>query len=280
MISFFEKRKVSGSSLSVRVCAADCMLAGGVTDLVESELCGGESLSSCLEHDGQQFSVQLVPGVRSGTPTASSTRTTTRGAATQQTATPSSASRASNNTQKDSGTPTSNARHSSRTRTTTTGQSSNTPRRDNADKFNNGVKQAKRGGDKKKYTTSEACELSKPGLDFLSDFMATPTQRWFGLKQYILLRALGREGQGEMGIDQLLWATTVAAGNCNCSVPVLVSCDWDGLDSEGGELERGRHRVGGGATCKGYSTPGAKRVACSVRFQSALTYEVRRAAGI
>lgn len=104
----------------------------------------------------------------------------------------------------------------------------------------------------------------------------TPIQRWFGLKQYILLRALGHEGGGGMGIDQLLWATTVASGNCECSIPVLVSCDWDGLDREEKDGEgAGMGGRWGGASCKGYSAPGSKGVACSVRFQTASTEKVR-----
>lgn len=113
----------------------------------------------------------------------------------------------------------------------------------------------------------------------------TPLHRWFGLKQYVLLRALGEKSGHQstgMGADQLLWATTVAAGNCKCSVPVLVSCDWDGLvdddegthggDGDGGDDGRA---VQSGASCKGYSAPGGKGVACSVRFQTAWTEKVK-----
>ena len=76
-----------------------------------------------------------------------------------------------------------------------------------------------------------------------------------------------------MGVDQLLWTTTLAAGNCHCSVPVLVSCDWDGLVDEHGASGGG---VQSGASCKGYSAPGSKGVACSVRFQTAWTEKVKR----
>lgn len=122
-----------------------------------------------------------------------------------------------------------------------------------------------------------ACELENRHLDFDrgGKYVTTPVQRWFGLKQYVLLRALGQSGAGGMDVDQLLWATTVAAGNCKCSIPVLVSCDWDGLDGDNGVGGGGRE-MRGGASCKGYSAPGSKGVSCSVRFQTASTVNVRR----
>ena len=91
-----------------------------------------------------------------------------------------------------------------------------------------------------------------------------------------------------MTLDQLLWATTVAAGNCKCSIPMLVSCDWDGLDcersegrTEGSDGDGGGGGAGGGemrsgASCKGYSVPGSEGVACSVLFQTEWTAKVRR----
>lgn len=125
---------------------------------------------------------------------------------------------------------------------------------------------------------SEACELGNRHLDFaggaeaMGEAVVTPLHRWFGLKQYVLLRALGEgAGQSGTGVDQLLWTTTVAAGNCQCSLPVLVSCDWDGLVDEQGSAGGG---VQSGASCKGYSSPGSKGVACSVRFQTAWTEKV------
>ena len=85
-----------------------------------------------------------------------------------------------------------------------------------------------------------------------------------------------------MTLDQLLWATTVAAGNCKCSVPMLVSCDWNGLDcersdggaegSDGGDGSAGGGEMRSGAGCKGYSAPGSEGVACSVLFQTCLLY--------
>lgn len=125
---------------------------------------------------------------------------------------------------------------------------------------------------------SEACELGDRKLDFAScaevmgEATITPLHRWFGLRQCVLLRALGEGGQAGIGVDQLLWTTTVAAGNCQSSVPVLVSCDWDGLVDEQGSASGG---VQSGASCKGYSAPGSKGVACSVRFQTTWTDKVR-----
>ena len=88
-----------------------------------------------------------------------------------------------------------------------------------------------------------------------------------------------------MTLDQLLWATTVAAGNCKCSVPMLVSCDWNGLDcersdggaegSDGGDGSAGGGEMRSGAGCKGYSAPGSEGVACSVLFQTQWTAKVR-----
>lgn len=138
------------------------------------------------------------------------------------------------------------------------------------------------GSNNNSRATSDACELGNPHLDFDrgggggggGQSVSTPLQRWFGLRQYVLLRALGQSNEsGGMDVDQLLWATTVAAGNCKCSVPVLVSCGWDGLDRDSGG-GRGEG-VGGGASCKGYSAPGSKGVSCSVRFQTASTANVR-----
>eukprot|EP00903_Cladosiphon_okamuranus_P018811 g17303.t1 len=126
----------------------------------------------------------------------------------------------------------------------------------------------------KATAASKACELGDRQLDFAccaevkGEATITPLHRWFGLRQCVLLRALGERGHAGMGIDQLLWTTTVAAGNCQSSVPVLVSCDWDGLVEEPGSAGGG---VQSGASCKGYSAPGSKGVACSVRFQTAWT---------
>lgn len=126
----------------------------------------------------------------------------------------------------------------------------------------------------KNGSASAACELENRGLDFSGQAAAvTPPQRWFGLKQYVLLRALGETGTAGMDVDKLLWAMTVASGNCKSSVPVLVSCDWDGLDTEGSGGDGGKE-MGSGSSCKGYSAPGSKGVACSVRFQTAWTEKV------
>ncbi|CAM9893992.1 unnamed protein product, partial [Ectocarpus sp. 13 AM-2016] len=179
------------------------------------------SYSQCLEHDGQLFSIQLVPPPDQLTVTAA-----------------------------DEAPPTTTTATTAETPPTTTA----TPNR----------------------TASAACQLEDRRLDFAvggGETTNTPLHRWFGLKQYVLVRALGQGGSPGMGVDHLLWATTVAAGNCKCSVPVLVSCDWDGLvddDSSGGVV------VQSGASCKGYSTPGSKGVACSVRFQTAWTEKPSR----
>lgn len=131
-------------------------------------------------------------------------------------------------------------------------------------------------------TSSLACELDNRFLDFGAGDGTSLLHRWFGLRQYVLLRALRQDGAEEMSLDQLLSAATVAAGNCNISVPMLVSCDWDSLDAEedsrgGDEDEDGeglRSGMGGSASCKGYSAPGCKGVACSVRFHTAVACEV------
>lgn len=191
------------------------------------------SFSRCLEHDGQLFSIQLVPPPDQLTVTAAAEAPPTT-PATRKTAT-------------TAGTPPTTATTAATPPTTTA-----TPNR----------------------TASAACQLEDRRLDFAvggGETTNTPLHRWFGLKQYVLVRALGQGGSPGMGVDHLLWATTVAAGNCKCSVPVLVSCDWDGLvddDSSGGGV------VQSGASCKGYSTPGSKGVACSVRFQAAWTEKV------
>lgn len=183
------------------------------------------SYSRCLEHDGQLFSIQLVPPPDQLTVTAAAE------------APPATAA-----------TPPTTTANTAETSPTTTA----TPNR----------------------TASAACQLEDRRLDFAvvgGETTNTPLHRWFGLKQYVLVRALGQGGSPGMGVDHLLWATTVAAGNCKCSVPVLVSCDWDGLvddDSSGGVV------VQSSASCKGYSTPGSKGVACSVRFQTAWTEKV------
>lgn len=190
------------------------------------------SYSRTLEHDGQLFSIQLVPPPDQILPSTTNTNTNTN---------INIAARA------PSSTPT-------------------TPRPTLA----TAAIPAK--------TVSEACELGNRHLDFASgaevmgETIVTPLHRWFGLKQYVLLRALGEGGQAGMGVDQLLWTTTVAAGNCQCSVPVLVSCDWDGLVDEQGSA--GGAAAQSGASCKGYSAPGSKGVACSVRFQTAWTEKV------
>lgn len=167
--------------------------------------------SRCLEHDGQLFSIQLVPAV-------SSDKTSVPVSRVPPTPTPTATS-----------SPISGA-------------------------------------------ASSACDLENHSLDFCPSGLITPLQRWFGLKWYVLVRALRQNGVAGIGIDQLLWATTVATSNCKCSIPVLVSCDWDGLDCE--EEDKGGV-MKGGAACKGYSAPGCKGVACSVRFQSAVTEKVR-----
>lgn len=67
---------------------------------------------------------------------------------------------------------------------------------------------------------------------------------------------------------------------------MLVSSDWDGLESEGAVGDaggggggwgggRGGSGMGSSASCKGYSAPGSKGVACSVRFHTALAQQVR-----
>lgn len=202
-------------------------------------------LSKCLEHDGQLFSLQLVPGARMDI---SKTRVT-RSASVGQTAAMMLPS---------------------------------TP-------------EATRGKDS---TVSAACDLENRRVDFSVEVGATPLQRWFGLEQYILLRSLGPGEVEGMSLDQLLSAVTIAAGNSKCSVPLLVSCDWDGLDydpAEEGDEEEGQEEeghgdvaregdrlenvwdlrdVGGDATCKGYSAPGSKGVACSVRFETAVAVKV------
>ncbi|CAN0428362.1 unnamed protein product, partial [Ascophyllum nodosum] len=129
-------------------------------------------------------------------------------------------------------------------------------------------------------TVSRACDLDNPSVDFAADGRVTPPQRWFGLRQYVLVRGLGRAGANSISDDQLLWAATLAAASCRCSIPVLVSCDWDGIEGaegfggERGIAGEGRGGVGaggGGASCKGYSAPGSKGTACSVRFQTSWT---------
>ena len=99
----------------------------------------------------------------------------------------------------------------------------------------------------------------------------------------MLVRGLGRAGANSISDDQLLWAATLAAASCRCSIPVLVSCDWDGIEGaegfggERGIAGEGRGGVGaggGGASCKGYSAPGSKGTACSVRFQTSWTDQV------
>lgn len=181
------------------------------------------SYSRCLEHDGQLFSIQVVPppdprAAPHGDPPTSPTANTPA--------------------HKTPTTPTSPA-------------------------------------PKENRTVSAACHLEDRRLDFTGygDPFVTPLHRWFGLKQYVLLRALGQGGLPGMGLDQLLWAMTLAAGNCKCSVPVLVSCDWDGLVEE--EAGGGGASGQSGASCRGYSAPGSKGVACSVRFQTAWTEKVR-----
>lgn len=201
------------------------------------------SYSRCLEHDGQLFSIQLVP------PPAKH------------------AAAADHSTHNDGG---------------GDGDGDNTPTPPRASQ------QAATAP--KNRTASAACGLEERQLDFAAGAGAgggcgeagiTPLHRWFGLKQYVLLRSLGESGESTgMGADQLLWATTVAAGNCKCSVPVLVSCDWDGLVDEDGPPEGGSGgddggTVQSGASCKGYSAPGGKGVACSVSFQTAWTQKVK-----
>eukprot|EP00752_Nemacystus_decipiens_P004283 g3912.t1 len=210
-----------------RACGTDLVVSNEAAASGSPPMC---SYSRTLEHDGQLFSIQLVPAPDHVLPSTTTTTTTSTTTARAPEYAPT------------------------------------TPRAKLAATTTAAVPEI--------ATASEACELRNRQLDFAScaevmgDATITPLHRWFGLKQYVLLRALGEGGQAGMGVDQLLWTTTVAAGNCQCSVPVLVSCDWDGLVDEHGAAGGG---VQSGASCKGYSAPGSKGVACSVRFQTAWT---------
>lgn len=145
------------------------------------------------------------------------------------------------------------------------------PRPDNTTSSTRRAKQTKDNS----TTVSAACELENRRLDFAeAEGDYTPLQRWFGLKQYVLLRTLGQSGTAGMSVDQLLSTTTMASGNCKCSIPVLVSSDWDGLDREG-EGDDGLGEMENAVSCKGYSAPDNMGVACSVRFQTGWTEEVR-----
>lgn len=206
--------------------------------------------SKCLEHDGQLFSIQLMPA-------AHIRRTMNLAVARieqqQHRQSPLHATPATTNTV-------------TRTRAKAGGTDKLATKSTNITKISE---------NNSKSAASNACDLANRSLDFHAIPNISPIQRWFGLKQYILLRALGHESSGAMGIDQILWAITIAAGNCECSIPVLVSCDWDGLDKEEDVCAAGVGvGIGGGASCKGYSAPGSKGVSCSVSFQTARTEKV------
>lgn len=123
--------------------------------------------------------------------------------------------------------------------------------------------------------TSSACALGACGADFEWDTFYL--RRWFGLRQSFVLRPATQDAISDIGKDPVLWAATVAAGNCKSSVPILVS-DGGGTTSFDGahhDSEDSRMR----AVFRGYSAPGSEGLGCSVRFESASTATVSLAWG-